>query len=137
MLWGNAAELQYGDEFLPWGIQEVLHAMRPILRQQDGPSNQELGVATQRGRDDVREDRRMSDHRRPDYVPQPARSLDDYGRCCGRKPIDYKSVWSTSSGKHRFCGRCCRAYDRETGLQIPNWAWRRSEDGTMFVRIGA
>jgi len=72
VLWGNTAELQYGDEFLPWGIQEVLHAMRPILRQQDGPSNQELGVATQRGRDDVREDRRMSDAPQP--VPSPRRT---------------------------------------------------------------
>lgn len=61
--------------------------------------------------------------------------LDEKGRCCGRKPLDYKSRWSTREGPQRYCPRCDRAYDRDTGEQMPNWAFRRSADGTAFVRI--
>jgi hypothetical protein len=43
--------------------------------------------------------------------------LDGKGRCCGRKPIQYKRPTP-----HQFCPRCNRAYD-EDGLQIENWAW--------------
>lgn len=53
---------------------------------------------------------------------EPAR-LDDRGRCCGRKPIDYKGRWHRE-GPHRFCCRCCRSYNRDTGIQIDNWAWK-------------
>lgn len=49
-----------------------------------------------------------------------AHRLDDKGRCCGRKPIDYKS-WNLGA-PHKFCSRCNRAYDRITGEQIGNWA---------------
>ena len=50
--------------------------------------------------------------------------LDAKGRCCGRKPMVYKSRTSTSTGPHRYCPRCDRAYDLETGEQIENWAWK-------------
>lgn len=57
--------------------------------------------------------------------------LDEKGRCCGRKPMVYKSRTSTSTGPHRFCVRCDRAYDLEENKQIPNWAWKRLPDGTF------
>lgn len=47
--------------------------------------------------------------------------LDEKGRCCGRKPLVYKP--------ERFCVRCDRAFDLETGEQIPNWAWKQSAGG--------
>lgn len=59
--------------------------------------------------------------------------LDDTGRCCGRRPIDYKSGKSTGLGTpHLFCARCDAAYDRTTHEQIENWAWER--DGNNFVK---
>lgn len=57
--------------------------------------------------------------------------LDEKGRCCGRKPIDYKGSWRSIPQK--FCPRCCRAFSRETGEQIDNWAWKKGSDGE-FVR---
>lgn len=56
----------------------------------------------------------------------PATSLDEKGRCCGRKPIKYTSRWSTATGPHYFCDRCDRAFDLETKQQIENWAWKES-----------
>ena len=70
----------------------------------------------------------------PDH-PIARKALDEKGRCCGRKPFVYKSRWSTAEGPCRFCGRCCRSYDINTGQQIQNWAWRQKEDGS-FVRKG-
>lgn len=35
----------------------------------------------------------------------------------------YKSKHSASTGPHRYCPRCDRAYDLEENEQIPNWAW--------------
>lgn len=55
-------------------------------------------------------------------------SLDEKGRCCGRKPLVYKSRW-TLDGPHRFCFRCDRAYDIEENVQKPNWAWRQLPSG--------
>lgn len=49
--------------------------------------------------------------------------LDDKGRCCGRKPLEYKR------DGHKFCPRCDRAYDIATGEQITNWAWLKKPDG--------
>ena len=51
--------------------------------------------------------------------------LDDKGRCCGRKPIVYKTNRYTAASERpqRFCPRCDRAYDLETGEQFANWAW--------------
>lgn len=57
--------------------------------------------------------------------------LDEKGRCCGRKPIDYKGSWRGPA--HKFCARCDRAYDRITGEQIENWAWKKQ--GDEFVRV--
>lgn len=51
------------------------------------------------------------------------KSLDDKGRCCGRKPIDYKGgAWNSPVRPQKFCTRCSRAYDRITGEQLENWA---------------
>jgi hypothetical protein len=51
-------------------------------------------------------------------------TLDDEGRCCGRKPLVYKRM----GGPHRFCTRCSRAYHLTENRQIANWAWL-AEDG--------
>ena len=59
--------------------------------------------------------------------------LDDKGRCCGRKPIDYKGRGSSPEKPHKFCDRCDRAFDRVTGEQIENWAWFLDE-GDWFLR---
>jgi len=59
--------------------------------------------------------------------------LDEKGRCCGRKPIDYKGgAWNSPHRPQKFCPRCDRSYDRETGEQIENWAWRKH--GNTFIR---
>jgi hypothetical protein len=50
-------------------------------------------------------------------VPQPAAALDDQGRCCGRKPLEYKRP------PQLFCSRCNRSYDPATLAQQPNFAW--------------
>lgn len=52
--------------------------------------------------------------------------LDEKGRCCGRKPVDYKGgAWNSPLHPEKFCTRCNRAYDRVTGEQIDNWAhWK-------------
>ena len=52
--------------------------------------------------------------------------LDEKGRCCGRKPIPYKGRYETA---HKFCCRCDRAFDYQTGEQIPNWAWMKDTNG--------
>lgn len=50
--------------------------------------------------------------------------LDEKGRCCGIKPIDYKGGSYRSPQKpQKFCFRCYRAFDRVTGEQIENWKW--------------
>lgn len=51
------------------------------------------------------------------------RTLDDKGRCCGRKPIVYKRP------PHLFCPRCRASIDPSTGRQIPNWAWYEAGAG--------
>ena len=59
--------------------------------------------------------------------------LDEKGRCCGRKPIHYRSSRDNVSGclprPSKFCGCCDRAFDPDTGCQIENWAWRRDRMG--------
>ena len=57
--------------------------------------------------------------------------LDEKGRCCGRKPLDYKR------DNHKFCDRCDRAYDRYSGTQKDNWAWKRRADGQFVYSAGA
>lgn len=54
--------------------------------------------------------------------------LDEKGRCCGRKPVVYKST-RTCSEPHRFCTRCCRAYYLTVDEQKENWAWTLLIDG--------
>jgi hypothetical protein len=43
--------------------------------------------------------------------------LDEHGRCCGRKPLEYKT-----GGRHFICIRCDREY-KPTGAQRPNWVY--------------
>jgi len=45
------------------------------------------------------------------------KKLDDKGRCCGRKPIVYKTPYF-----RYFCPRCDREYN-ENGVQECNWAF--------------
>lgn len=53
-------------------------------------------------------------------------------RCCGRKPLTYKTARHTGTPPHFFCATCDRAYDLETRQQIPNWAW--TDVGGIFER---
>jgi hypothetical protein len=64
--------------------------------------------------------------------------LDGKGRCCGRKPIHYKGGgWQSPPGApFKFCFRCDRAFDVETGEQRENWAWQRNENGELERRHG-
>ena len=61
--------------------------------------------------------------------------LDEKGRCCGRKPIHYQSSRDNFPGHlprpTKFCDRCDRTYDPETGDQVENWAWKQDEMGTF------
>ena len=50
-------------------------------------------------------------------------SLDELGRCCGRKPLVYKRPSHSF-----FCHRCNRSYDA-TGRQIQNWAYSLDPSG--------
>lgn len=56
--------------------------------------------------------------------------LDENGRCpaCLVKPLVYKRE------PHKFCWRCDRAFNLETGEQIANWAWIKDDAG--FKRKG-
>ena len=66
-------------------------------------------------------------------------TLDEKGRCCGKKPLVYKSRNSTAEGPQRYCPRCDRAYDLNENEQISNWAytykplpdgkWQRTTNG--------
>jgi hypothetical protein len=61
--------------------------------------------------------------------------LDDKGRCCGRKPLTYRtSVDSFVRGPHRFCVRCDAAYPTDEAGQIENWAWRKADVETFERR---
>lgn len=53
------------------------------------------------------------------------KQLDEKGRCCGRKPLPYKRP------PLLFCFRCDAAFDVETGGQIENWAYKKTQDGFM------
>ena len=48
-------------------------------------------------------------------------NLDEKGRCCGLKPLVYKR------DRRRFCHRCDREFDIDTGEQVSNWAWGRCD----------
>ena len=47
--------------------------------------------------------------------------LNDKGQCpaCKRKPLVYKRDYM------KFCARCHRSFNIETGEQIENWGWKR------------
>lgn len=55
-------------------------------------------------------------------------TLDENGRCCGRKPITYKR------DAKKFCPRCDREFDPYTGEQVANWAYASSGDGFRSLR---
>jgi hypothetical protein len=60
--------------------------------------------------------------------------LDEKGRCCGRKPIDYKGGgWNSPARPEKFCDRCDRSFDRATGEQVENWAWRKLPGGDFIT----
>ena len=58
------------------------------------------------------------------------KSLDEKGRCCGRKPIVYKRP-----SYRLFCDRCCAQYNRD-GEQVENWAYQKSDDGFVKTELG-
>lgn len=64
-----------------------------------------------------------------------AGKLDAKGRCCGRKPLDYKGSWR-STEPQKFCCRCDRAYDRVTGEQIENFAFSKCEGCGCWIKGG-
>lgn len=66
-------------------------------------------------------------------------AIDEKGRCCGRKPIEYRGRHTTSEGPHRYCPRCDRAYELDAPYQMNNWAWKKMPSGvferqTNYVR---
>ena len=64
--------------------------------------------------------------------------LDEKGRCCGRKPLHYRSTRNNLPGHRpqpsKFCDRCDRAFDPDTGHQVENWAWKPDRAG-VFRKI--
>ena len=68
-------------------------------------------------------------------APRPVgHTLDEKGRCCGRKPIFYKtrSGLQTQHDPHHFCTRCCAEFDGETGVQRTNWQWHAMGNGLLY-----
>ena len=57
--------------------------------------------------------------------PAATMKLNDKGQCpnCLIKPLVYKRE------PHKFCRRCCRSFDIDSGEQIKNWAWQKVENG--------
>jgi len=53
----------------------------------------------------------------------PAKTLGADGRCCGRKPLEYRRTGTL------FCTRCDREYAIGTGAQQSNWGWRAVPGG--------
>lgn len=51
--------------------------------------------------------------------------LDDKGRCpnCLIKPLVYKTDNGARHPRGKYCHRCSRSFNMETGEQQPNWAW--------------
>lgn len=46
---------------------------------------------------------------------------------CLIKPLSYKRP------VHLFCRRCDRAFNVDTGEQIPNWAWSSPDGNLTFL----
>ena len=57
----------------------------------------------------------------------------DKGRCCGRKPRPYKG--GHLSERKRVCLKCDREFDYDTGDQVENWAWKRTENFEWVRRL--
>lgn len=55
--------------------------------------------------------------------------LGDDGRCCGRKPLVYRSdpLAGARCDPWRYCDRCHRAYSGAlgSGEQVESWGWER------------
>jgi hypothetical protein len=60
-----------------------------------------------------------------------AKTLNDRGQCCGRKPIVYKRP------HHLYCARCNASFSPETNKQIPNWAYYRLDEERFECRTSA
>lgn len=54
--------------------------------------------------------------------------LSPNGRCCGKKPIVYKTAHYAPGGPQLYCDRCYRSYNLESREQISNWAWEKRGD---------
>lgn len=56
--------------------------------------------------------------------------LDERGRCCGRKPLFYKTKSGLRSqhDPHHFCCRCCAEFGLD-GKQRANWGYAVAGDG--------
>ena len=63
--------------------------------------------------------------------------LDRKGRCCGRKPIEYKGggVHSPPGAPFKFCHTCGRHYDIETGEEIPRPKGKQWIHGVNYVTV--
>ena len=63
------------------------------------------------------------------------KTLDENGRCCGRKPLYYKGgSWRSPPGSPMyFCYRCDREYGPD-GHQRANWAW--DGNGILLTDVG-
>ena len=67
----------------------------------------------------------------PSVTPRPAGHTMQDGRCCGRKPLFYKTDYRTRARRpHHFCTKCDAEYDAE-GVQRRNWAWGEI-DGVLY-----
>lgn len=56
-------------------------------------------------------------------------SLDEKGRCCGRKPMHYKGgSWRSPPGApFLWCDRCDKLFDPETGIERKRGTPQRSD----------
>lgn len=57
--------------------------------------------------------------------------LNEKGQCpvCRIKPLEYKRAQGPGHPRQKFCHRCSRSFDFDTGEQQGNWAWRVGSDG--------
>lgn len=65
--------------------------------------------------------------------------LNEKGQCpqCLIKPLVYKRNNGPDHPPQRFCHRCCRSFNLETGEQQGNWAWAACTDGGFERRSAA
>lgn len=67
---------------------------------------------------------------------EPAAKLDAKGRCCGRKPLYYRTYRGAGTRRdpHHFCCVCDREF-WPSGEQRPNWAWMECEGGFAHRKL--